>query len=239
MSRREKAGHHPQGFATARHSRAHRPDRQVDDRGRLLVAHSLQTDEQDYRSLLLRQFGKRPLQIAQLELHPLRWGERAAGVRIQPSVVSALPHVPASKTDMLIVQYREQPSAKIGLWIPQVDLAQGPGEAVLDEVICCDRISRQLSRITFQPGKQCRNVSVQRIVRSLLAAGTALPCRLATATSSPCIHSLGLHTHRRAPSFSICWAPIPDPGKCMTASAPRARFNRSIWSRGVKSGKSR
>ena len=118
MPRGKEAGHHPQGLPTARHSRAHRSDRKVDDGGRLLVAHSLQTDEKDYRPLLLGQFGEGPLQITQLEPHSLRGWKRQVVVQTRGLSVSPLAHVTPSETDMLIVKNREQPGAKIGSWIP-------------------------------------------------------------------------------------------------------------------------
>ena len=90
-----------------------------------------------------------------------------------------------------------------------MDFSERAGEAVLDEVIRCDWISRQLSRITFQPGKQRLDIPVQGIVYSLLAARTALPCRRTTATGSRRIGSLGLHIHRYAPSFLDLLRPNP------------------------------
>ena len=57
-----------------------KPDRPIENRGYLLVAHPLQPDEQDDRALLLREPGDRALQVSQLE--PLTLLRRAAQHRL-------------------------------------------------------------------------------------------------------------------------------------------------------------
>jgi len=68
------------GFPAARQPRADRPDWHIENRGYLLVAHPLQSDEQDDRALLLRELGDRALQVTQLE--PLTLLRRAAQHRL-------------------------------------------------------------------------------------------------------------------------------------------------------------
>jgi hypothetical protein len=84
-----------------------------------------------------------------------------------------------------------------------MDFGERASDAVLDEVVGRDRISRQLPRITSQSRDQCLNVPVQGIVRDILLARTGPPSGFTTAIMSFRIGSLGLHIHDWAPSFSI------------------------------------
>jgi hypothetical protein len=59
MAPREQSCNDAQVFAAAGKSRADCPDRQVQRGRNLFIAHSFQSDEQDYRPLLLGQFGER------------------------------------------------------------------------------------------------------------------------------------------------------------------------------------
>jgi hypothetical protein len=103
-------GHRTQRLAPARNSRTDRSDRKVDQRCRFLVSQTFQSDEQNYRPLLLGQFGESPLQITKLEPGDLIGRKRRGRMTFLPFLpfrAGALARVAASKADMLMVQDRE------------------------------------------------------------------------------------------------------------------------------------
>src|SRR5271170_7957498 len=67
MPSRKKSGLLTQALAAAGNSRAYRPDRGIHECRGFGVIHALQSDEQNYRALLLRQFGETALQVAKFE----------------------------------------------------------------------------------------------------------------------------------------------------------------------------
>jgi hypothetical protein len=107
MAPREQSCNDAQVFAAAGKSRADCPDRQVQRGRNLFIAHSFQSDEQDYRPLLLGQFGERTPYIAKLQTRDLmRWEHQARAGR-QQFDAGPFPHLPANAADVLIVQDRE------------------------------------------------------------------------------------------------------------------------------------
>src|SRR5262249_61690382 len=53
--------------------------------------------------------------------------------------------------DVLVVQDREQPRAKIGAVLPQMKLAEGPRQTILDEIVRRGDITRQCPGVPPQP----------------------------------------------------------------------------------------
>src|SRR5271165_381284 len=157
----EELGHHPQALTTARYSRADRPDGEVRQRCDFVVTHALQSDEQNYRPLLLGQFGESAFQIAKLEPRGLIGRERQARATFLQFDAGALARVAASVADVLMVQDCEQPGPKIGSVLPKVDFTERAGEAVLDEVLCRDDVTGQHPRVAGQTGNQDGNLLVK------------------------------------------------------------------------------
>ena len=130
--------------------------------------------------MLLGQLGESALQIAKLEPHSLSRRERRARITFLQFDARALARVPASEAEMLVVQYREQPSTKIGALLPQVDFFEGTGKAVLDEIVSSDNVSRQCPRVTSETGDQGLDFPVKACVAGIMfrlielrSAGTA------------------------------------------------------------------
>jgi hypothetical protein len=156
-------GHLAQRLPTARNSRTDRPDGKVYERCGFVVSHSLQSDEQYYRPLLFRQCGESALQIAKLEPHGLIGRNRRAPVRFLQFGAGALARLPASETDILMMQDGEQPRPEIGPLFPQVHFPERSGEALLDEIVCGYEVARQNPRIPRQTRKQ----GLQQLVKIL------------------------------------------------------------------------
>ena len=68
---------------------------------------------------------------------------------------------------MLVVQDREQPSPKIGPFLPKVKFPEGTGEALLDEILRGRDIARQNPRIARQPRNQGFDLLVKVVIDSI------------------------------------------------------------------------
>ena len=149
---REAVGQSAQRFAGAREPRTNGPDWDIEDHRDLLVAHPLQSDQQYHRALGIGQFANCALEIAQLEPSPLlrRMGEQRLSFT-QPDSRS-FPHLPADMINVLIVKYGEQPSPQIRTLFPKMQFPEGPGEAVLDEVVGRYDVVSQRSSKASQAG---------------------------------------------------------------------------------------
>jgi hypothetical protein len=66
VARGKQLGHCAQGFTAAGNSRTNCPDWKICDRRGFLVSHVRQSDEQDYRALLVGQFSQGLFEIAKL-----------------------------------------------------------------------------------------------------------------------------------------------------------------------------
>jgi hypothetical protein len=143
-----------QAFAAARNPRADSSDRNVCDRRGFVVSHPFQSNEEDCRPLLLRQFGEGALQIAKLQTRNLIRRERRPRAILLQFDTGSLARCPAEETDMAIVQDGEQPGPKIGSFFPQVNLPEGMSKAILDELVSGADITRQGARVTRKTGYQ-------------------------------------------------------------------------------------
>jgi hypothetical protein len=143
-----------QAFATARYSRADSSDRDVYDRRGFVVSHPFQSNEEDCRSLLLRQFGEGALQIAKLQMRNLVRRERLPRAIFLQFNTRSLARRPAEETDMPIVQDSEQPGPKIGAFFPQVHFPKGVPKAILHELVSSADITGQGARVTCKTGDQ-------------------------------------------------------------------------------------
>jgi hypothetical protein len=103
----KKSGRLTQGLAAAGNSRAYRPDRRIHGRGGFGVIHALQSDEQNYRPLLLRQFGETAFQVAKLEPRGLIGRGHQARIRFLQFDALATPRVAARVAYVLTIQNRE------------------------------------------------------------------------------------------------------------------------------------
>src|SRR5437764_4320690 len=138
--------------SAARQPRADSADRYAEDFGHLLVAHALETDEQDDLALLLRQPRHGGLQIAQLQ-HGDGIGLHGQHRRhFFDGDIDALAHRAPDVVDMLIVQDREQPGPQIGAGLPQMLFGDRAGQAALDEIVGPRHIPCQRACIAAQPG---------------------------------------------------------------------------------------
>ena len=130
-----------QCFTTTREPRTDGSDRDIENGGDFSVTHSLQPDEQDYRPLHPREFGDSALEIAQLE--PPSLLRRAAQQRFavaQPDRRSFSRGSP-DVINVLVVKYRKQPRPQVRSLLPQMQFAEGPSQAVLDEIVCGDEVA--------------------------------------------------------------------------------------------------
>ena len=91
--------------------------------------------------LLFGKLGDRALEIAQFE--PLSLLGRSGQQRfiIAQADGSALSHRPSNIVDVLIVQYREQPSSQICAFLPQMQFSERAGQTILDEIVGSGDIS--------------------------------------------------------------------------------------------------
>jgi hypothetical protein len=103
----KEPGEDTQSFAAAGKSRTDRPDWQVKNRRDFAVSHTLQSGQQNNRTLFLGQFRDGALQIAQLEPRGLVGRESQIRVRFLQFDIVALSRNPAGAADMLVVQDRE------------------------------------------------------------------------------------------------------------------------------------
>jgi hypothetical protein len=130
-----------QCLTTTREPRPDGSNREVKNRRDFSVTHSLQADEQDYRPLHLREFGDSALEIAQLKPPSLlrRAGQQRLALA-QPdrrSFPRGSPHV----INVLVMKYREQPRPHVRPLLPQMQLAKRPSQAVLDKIVCGDKVA--------------------------------------------------------------------------------------------------
>jgi len=104
---REAVGQSAQRLAGAREPRTNGPNRHLEDHSDLLVAHPLQSDQQDHRALSIGQLADCALEIAQLEPPPLlrRMGEQRLSFVQRDRC--PFPHLSADMINVLIVKYGE------------------------------------------------------------------------------------------------------------------------------------
>jgi hypothetical protein len=100
---REEPGHHAQTLTATGNSRSDSPDRQFRHCSGLVVPHPLQSDEQDYRTLLFGQLGDCAIKVANLNPRSLVRRERQRRAIALQFDASALARFPTGKGDMLIV----------------------------------------------------------------------------------------------------------------------------------------
>jgi hypothetical protein len=143
-----------QAFAAACNPRADSSDRNVCDRRGFVVSHPFQSNEEDCRPLLLRQFGEGALQIAKLQMRNLVRRERRPRAIFLQFNTGSLARRPAEETDMPIVQDGEQPGPKIGAFFPQVHFPKGVPKAILHELVSSADITGQGARVTCKTGDQ-------------------------------------------------------------------------------------
>ncbi len=153
MPRRKQLSRYTQGFTTTGDARTHRPDRGIYDRCSFGVCHALQSDEQNYRLLLLGQLGDSTLQVAYLEPYRLVGRKRYTRMGFLQFHGRALPRVPACAADVLTVQDRKHPCPQIGPLLPEADFLECAGDAVLDKILGRRDITRQDPRIAPQSRK--------------------------------------------------------------------------------------
>ena len=153
MPRRKQLSHYTQGFTTTGDARTHRPDRGIYDRCSFGVCHALQSDEQNYRLLLLGQLRDSALQVTHLEPYRLVVRKRYTRIRFVQFQERALPRIPARVADVLMVQDCKHPRPEIGPLLPEVDFLERAGDAVLDKIVGRRDITRQDPRIAPQSRK--------------------------------------------------------------------------------------
>src|SRR5271167_5150709 len=104
MAGGKKSGYLTHALAAAGNSRTYRPDRGIYDYRGFGVIHAFQSDEQNYRALLLRQFGETAFQIAKLEPRSLIGREHQTCIRFLQFDALAMPRVPPRVADVLAIQ---------------------------------------------------------------------------------------------------------------------------------------
>jgi hypothetical protein len=104
MAGGKKSGHFTQALAAAGNSRTYRPDRGIHDSRGFGVIHAFQSDEQNYRALLLRQFGETPFQVAKLESCGLIGREDQTRVGFLQLEMIALPRISPHVADVRAIQ---------------------------------------------------------------------------------------------------------------------------------------
>jgi hypothetical protein len=224
----EKSCEDTQAFATARYSRADSSDRDVYDRRGFVVSHPFQSNEEDCRSLLLRQFGEGALQIAKLQMRNL--------VRRQPSVVGGISAIrywlaralPGGRDWYGDCAGWWTARPKIGAFFAQVHLPEGVPKAILHELVSGADIARQGARITRKTGDQGFDFPVKACGdRSPFRPGE-LRTRVTGAVLRFCKWVVNFRIHHPASALVICR--VPD-WKLATS------HRRREWSQ-VKIGKS-
>jgi hypothetical protein len=161
-----------QCLTTTREPRTDGSNRDIESRSDFSVTHSLQADEQDYQPLHSREFGDSALEIAQLEPPSLL---RCAGQQrlalAQPDR-RPFPRGSPEVINVLVMKYREQPRTQIRSLLPQMQLAKGPSQAVLDEIVCGDEVSGERARIASKTGNFRFDVPIRVRHRGLLPMAT-------------------------------------------------------------------
>jgi hypothetical protein len=161
-----------QSFSTAREPRTDSPDRDIENRCDFSVAHSLQPDEQDYRPLCPGEFGNSALEIAQLEPPSLLRGAGQQRLALTQANRRSFSRGSPEVVDVLVVEYREQPRPQVRSLLPQVQFAEGTGQAVLNEIVRGDEVTRQRARITSKAGNFDFDVPIGVGHRGLLPMAT-------------------------------------------------------------------
>jgi hypothetical protein len=141
------AGQPAQCLTASGETRTDCPDRDIENRGNFSVTHSLQSNEQDYRSLIHREFGDSTLKIAQFKSSPLlrRTSEKRFAL-IQSDRCSFSRGSP-KVINVLVVKYREQPRPQVRPLSPQMQFLERPSQAVLDEIVCGDGVAGERPRV--------------------------------------------------------------------------------------------
>jgi len=104
---REAVRKSAQRFSGARETRSNGPDRDVEHRGDLLVAHSFQSDQEDHRALGIGQLANCAFQIAQLEPPALLRGMGEQRLSFTQPDRCPFPHLSPDMIDVLIMKYGE------------------------------------------------------------------------------------------------------------------------------------
>ncbi len=131
-----------ESLTPAGETRTNGSDRHIENSRNLLVAHALQTDEQDGGLLLFGKLCDRALEIAQFKpLSLLGWSSQQRFIIAQADG-GALSDRSSNIIHVLIMQYREQPSTQISAFLPQMQFAEGAGQTILDKIVGSGHISR-------------------------------------------------------------------------------------------------
>ena len=85
--------------------------------------------------LLFWKFGNRALEIAQFEPLSLLGRSCQQGFIIAQSDGSAFSYRPSNIINVLIMQYREQPSSQVCPFLPQMQFSEGASQTILDEIV--------------------------------------------------------------------------------------------------------
>jgi hypothetical protein len=149
---RDAAGQSAQRLSTPRQPRAYCPDWNVENCGDLIVAHSLECNEQNYRTLRVGQLGEGALEISELEPFSLLRCARQHRLAIRQSDCRSFASGSADMINVLMMQYRKQPCSQICPLSPEMQPAEGPRKTVLDEIISDDGVMRQGACVATQAG---------------------------------------------------------------------------------------
>ncbi len=104
MASGKKSGRLTQALAAAGNSRTYRPERSIHSCRGFGVIHAFQSNEQNYRPLLLRQFGETAFQIAKFEPRSLIGRQHQTRIGFLQFDTLSMPRVPARVAYMLAVQ---------------------------------------------------------------------------------------------------------------------------------------
>jgi hypothetical protein len=123
---------------------------------------------------------------------------------------------------MSVVQDSEEPRAKIGSFLPQVDFAERAGKTVLDQIIGSDGIPHQGARITPQTRNHGFDLSLEALVDSPRPGPTRPGSRT---TGAPVVLWIGMHkrqiTHCESSATAAMHSHRQPPREMLPASGPR------------------
>jgi hypothetical protein len=120
---------------------------------------------------------------------------------------------------MLIVQYREEPSPQIGSLLPQLNLPECSGKALLDKIICDNDIASKGPRVAAEARDQGLNLPVERSIDRPFFRQNRPDRRGIAASVGFCICGVGVQIHRfshrlrvapQSASSEINLIPLPD-----------------------------
>jgi hypothetical protein len=98
-----------------------------------------------------------------------------------PTHCGSLTGSAADLTDIFVVEDPEESRSQIRSHLPEVKLSERSRQALLDEVVCIDRIMRQTARISSKVGKYAFDIPVQHGLRGIAlfirAGGFSRRCR--------------------------------------------------------------